>query len=101
MTAIIYRAVGRSGEFNRAPFDRCHDRLLGQIEIVMMMVVMMMVVMVYYDHDLRLRCIGDCKAEEKSEPEPILFHPLLWRFAALFCRAILTSSHKNRIAQIN
>jgi hypothetical protein len=83
-----------SGKFNRAPFCRCHDRLLD----VMMMVVVVMMMVVNYDHDLRLRCIGDCKAEEESESKPILLHPLLSRFVALSSRAILTSSQKNRIA---
>jgi hypothetical protein len=63
-----------------------------------MMMVVVMMVMVHDNHDLRLRCIRDCKAEEKCEPEKILFHSLLWRFASLFSRAILTASQKSRIA---
>jgi hypothetical protein len=44
-----------------------------------MVVMMMMVVMmgVYYHHDLRLRRIRECEAEDESQSKQILFHTLV------------------------
>jgi hypothetical protein len=44
---------------------------------------MMMVAMVYDHHNLRLRRIGCCEAEDESQCEENLFHALLSRSASL------------------
>jgi hypothetical protein len=43
----------------------------------------MMVMVVYDHHNLRLRRIGYCEAEEESQRKQNLFHTLVWRFAFL------------------
>jgi hypothetical protein len=44
----------------------------------MVIMVMVMVAGVYDHHNLRLRRVGQCEAEEKNQAEPNLFHTLLW-----------------------
>ena len=48
-----------------------------------MMMVMVMAVM-YDHHNLRLRRIGHCEAEEKSESEQNSFHSSVLRVTSLF-----------------
>jgi hypothetical protein len=50
------------------------NRLLIEVGVVMMM---MVVTVVYYDHNLRLRRIGCCEAEDESECKQNLFHALV------------------------
>ena len=46
---------------------------------------MMVVVMVRYDHhNLRLRRIRCCEAEDESQSENDLFHNSVWRSASCF-----------------
>jgi hypothetical protein len=54
-------------------------QLLGEVPMVMTMMVMV----VYDHHNLRLRRIGYCEAEEESQRKQNLFHTLVWRFAFL------------------
>ena len=48
---------------------------------MVMMVVVMMVMVIYNHHDLRLRRVGHCEAEEEHRSKPKLFHALSWRVA--------------------
>jgi hypothetical protein len=60
--------------------------LVGVLVMVMMVVVMMMGVL--YHHDLRLRRIRDCEAEEEHCSEQKLFHNLCWHAAWLFAELL-------------
>jgi hypothetical protein len=58
---------------------------LNHLLVEMGMVVMMVVVMVRYDHhNLRLRRIRCCEAEDESQSENDLFHNSVWRSASCF-----------------
>jgi hypothetical protein len=52
------------------------DRLLADLEVGVM-VMAMMVVAVYNHHNLRLRRIGCCEAEDEHESKQDLFHNLV------------------------
>ena len=56
-------------------------RLLIEVGVAIMMMVVMVVV--YYYHNLRLRRIGCCEAEDESQCEENPFHALVWRSARL------------------
>jgi len=53
-------------------------RLLVEAEVFLVMV-MVMTAMVYYHHNLRLRRIRYCEAEDQHEAEQNLFHDSVWR----------------------
>lgn len=55
------------------------DRLLADLEV--RVVVMTMVAVVNDHHDLRLRRIGNCEAEDEHETEQNLFHDSVCRLA--------------------
>jgi hypothetical protein len=59
--------------------NRILNRLLAELEVGVMM--MVMVAVMNYHHNLRLRRIGYCEAEDEHETEQNLFHNLVCRLA--------------------
>jgi len=59
------------------------ELLVGTI-VMIVVVVTVMVMAVYDHHNLRLRRIGHCEAEEKSESEQNSFHSSVLRVTSLF-----------------
>jgi hypothetical protein len=66
--------------------DRLYDLLVELEAVVVVMVVMMMAV--YDHHDLRLRRIRHCEAEDKNDSKQNLFHDSVWRAALQFAELL-------------
>jgi hypothetical protein len=69
------RSEGGEPGFNlptRATLDFCLNRLLVVVGMMVMVVVMM--VWMYYHHDLRLRRIRYCEAEDENSSKQKLLH---------------------------
>ena len=78
--------AGRGNNRGKGGTPEILNRLLVELEVGVMMVVVMVVVVVLlnYHHNLRLRRIGCCEAEEKHESEQNLFHNSVCRLANLY-----------------
>jgi hypothetical protein len=75
--------MGREGLCRTRPsrvfFDSVLNRLLVGVLVVLIVLVMVMVVVMmgmYFHHNLRLRRIGYCEAEEEHRCKQKLFHTL-------------------------